>query len=220
METTLPPVFEQLEAAVTALPMEYRGKDKYKVWIETAKAKYANRSFSDPTEVDTFIKTLKAAGTALREKGDGDVPGVLKAPAETKAAAVAEAAKDEAAKVEAAGSAAGSAAPEAEAEADKAAAPAAAPEAEAEADKAAAPAAAGQAEAAPAAAKTAAQDELSNASEALSAAQPGPEQDAARERLAAAKKALGLPEGGRSRKTRHRTPKRKKLSRKKSVKRK
>ena len=79
--------------------------------------------------------------------------------------------------------------------------------------------------AAVAAAKTAAQDELGNASEALSAASEGAEKDAAYKRLAAAKNALGLPEGGRLRKTHHQTPKRrrsakskgrKKLSKKKT----
>ncbi len=73
MATTLPPVFGQLEAAVTALPKEYTGKAGYTAWIADAKAKYTSPS-TDPTEVDTFIKTLKAAGTALREKRDVDVP--------------------------------------------------------------------------------------------------------------------------------------------------
>ena len=57
-------VFGQLEAAVTALPSDYTGKEGYKAWIADAKMKYA----TPPTDVDEYIKGLKAAGTALRGK--------------------------------------------------------------------------------------------------------------------------------------------------------
>lgn len=69
-------VFGQLEAAVTALPSDYKGKDGYMAWIKDARAKYA----SPPDDVDGYITGLKAAGTALREKGA--VPAVpVAAPA-------------------------------------------------------------------------------------------------------------------------------------------
>jgi len=60
----LPQVFGQLEAAVTALPDTYTGKEGYKAWIADAKLKYA----TPPTDVNGYITGLKAAGTALRGK--------------------------------------------------------------------------------------------------------------------------------------------------------
>jgi hypothetical protein len=57
-------VFGQLETVVGGLPDDYPGKDGYMLWIADARAKYA----TPPTDVDEYIKGLKAAGTALRGK--------------------------------------------------------------------------------------------------------------------------------------------------------
>ena len=199
-------VFGQLEAAVTALPSGYPGKDGYKAWIADARAKYA----SPPDDVEGYITGLKAAGTALREKRDVPaVPAVVVAPAP------------------AAPAAAGPAAP-------------------AGPPPPAAPAPVAPASSAVAASSAAASDAASDAAPPGASLLPlGPDQNLALQgskvgtteqppggtdsSSAAAPRSGEASEGedmaggrGRrsSRKTGHRTPKRKKLSRKKSVKRK
>jgi len=125
MATVLPQVFGQLETAVAALPEEYTGKAGYTAWIADARAKYT----SPPPDVDTYITGLKAAGTALRAKGDVAAPAAeaagasgAAAPAPAPAAAPAPA---EPAAPAATAAAAGEGAAAAPAAADAAAAPAA-----------------------------------------------------------------------------------------------
>ena len=57
-------VFGQLEGVVGRLSDDYPGKDGYMLWIADARKKYAE----PPTDVDEYIRGLKAAGTALRGK--------------------------------------------------------------------------------------------------------------------------------------------------------
>jgi hypothetical protein len=193
MATVLPPVFGQLDTAVDALPADYPGKAGYTAWIADAKAKYT----SPPPDVDTYITGLKAAGTALRAKGDVAAPEPATAPVPAAIPV---------------------AAPAATAEAASEAAPVAATEASA------APASADAADEAAASLLPSGPDQNvalvgSNAGE----TEPLPGEPvtatAAAEQSGEANRGeneLGGRRRRSSRKTRHHTPKRKKLSKKKT----
>ena len=227
-------VFGQLETVVGGLPADYPGKDGYMLWIADARKKYAE----PPTDVDEYIKGLKAAGTALRGKmAVPAVPVAAAAPAMAAVAAapavVAEAAPPESAPPpppadkmvppptllkNADGTLVGSTTPAPPP-------PESAPPPPPVDRMAPPPTLLTNADGTLVGSTTPVrptQSDIDNASEALSSAEPGPEQDAARERLYAVKKAAGQEEGGK-RKTHHQTPKRrrsakgrKKLSKKKT----